>query len=53
MRGEYRDVAPPERSVHLASDEDFPGESFVTGAFMEHGAAESYDKLTDLVAELA
>ena len=79
MRGVYREIVPPERSVHLESFDDYPGsESQVTGAFieqggnttltttvlypskqvrdmvlksgMEHGAAESYDRLAELLA---
>ena len=78
MRGEYREIAPPGRSVHMESFDDFPGESQVTAVFeekdsrttltvtvlypsqevrdavlrsgMEHGAAESYDKLAELLA---
>ena len=80
MRGTYREIAPPERSVHMESYDDFPGESTVTAVFtesggkttmtatveypsqmvrdnvvphMEHGAAESYDKLAELLVELA
>jgi uncharacterized protein YndB with AHSA1/START domain len=78
MRGVYRELAPPERSVHMESFDDYPGESQVTGVFieeagkttltvtvlypsqevrdavlksgMEHGAAESYDRLAELLA---
>ena len=78
MRGLYREIVPPERSVHLESYDDYPGESQVTTVFveqdgkttmtatvlypsqevrdavvrsgMEHGAAESYDKLAELLA---
>ena len=78
MRGVYREIAPPERSVHVESFDDYPGESIVTAVFqeqagkttltatilypskevrdaliqsgMEHGAAESYDKLAELLA---
>jgi uncharacterized protein YndB with AHSA1/START domain len=77
MRGTYKELAPPERSVHMESFDDFPGESQVTAVFteqdgettlnatilypskevrdaviksgMEHGAAESYDKLAELL----
>src|SRR5258706_12837362 len=77
MRGVYREIAPPERSVHMESYDDYPGESQVTAVFveqegkatltatvlypsrevrdaviqsgMEHGAAESYDKLAELL----
>jgi uncharacterized protein YndB with AHSA1/START domain len=77
MRGVYREIMPPERSVHMESFDDYPGESQVTGVFiehedkttlvatilypsqevrdiviksgMEHGAAESYDKLAELL----
>jgi uncharacterized protein YndB with AHSA1/START domain len=79
MRGVYREIVPPERSVHMESFDDFPGDSQVTAVFteaggkttltatvlyesqmvrdavihsgMEHGAAESYDKLAELLAE--
>lgn len=78
MRGVYREIAPPERSVHMESFDDFPGESQVTTLMveqdgqttmtatilypsqevrdavirsgMEHGAAETYDKLAELLA---
>jgi uncharacterized protein YndB with AHSA1/START domain len=80
MRGVYREITPPERSVHVESFDDFPGESQVTAIFteqdgqttlnatilypsrkvrdaviksgMEHGAAESYDKLTELLSSM-
>src|SRR5436309_15564370 len=78
MRGVYREIVPPERSVHLESFDGYPGESQVTAVLaeqggkttltvtvlypsrevrdivikngMEHGAAESYDKLAELLA---
>jgi len=79
MRGVYREIVPPERSVHMESFDDYPGsDSQVTGVFveqggkttltttvlysskevrdivlksgMEHGAAESYDRLAELLA---
>jgi uncharacterized protein YndB with AHSA1/START domain len=81
MSGVYRELAPPERSVHMESFDDYPGASQVTTILtehegrttltatvlaeskeirdaviqsgMEHGAAESYDKLAELLAELA
>jgi uncharacterized protein YndB with AHSA1/START domain len=81
MRGVYREIVPPERSVHMESFDDYPGESQVTGVFteqagkttltatvlypsrevrdlviksgMEHGAAESYDKLAEMLASPA
>src|SRR6202022_786489 len=81
MRGVYREIVPPERSVHMESFDDYPGESQVTAVFaehggkttltatilypspeirdiviksgMEHGAAESYDKLAELLASSA
>lgn len=77
MRGVYRELDPPERSVHTESFDDFPGESQVTSVLtehdgvttllvtilypseqardavlksgMEHGAAESYDKLAEVL----
>jgi uncharacterized protein YndB with AHSA1/START domain len=81
MRGVYRELTPPERSVHVESFDDYPGESTVTAVFteqngkttltatveypsreirdivigtgMEHGAAESYDKLAELLPSLS
>jgi uncharacterized protein YndB with AHSA1/START domain len=82
MRGIYREIVPPERSVHIESFDDFPGvESTVTSAWvehegkttftatvlypskevrdaviqsgMEHGAAETYDRLAELLASAA
>ena len=81
MRGVYREIVRPERSVHIESFDDYPGESQVTAVFeerdgvtyftatvkypsqeirdlviqsgMEHGAAESYDKLAELLDEPA
>ncbi len=81
MRGVYREIVPPERSVHMESFDDYPGESQVTAVMieeggkttltatvvygsqeirdaviesgMEHGAAESYDKLAELLAGAA
>jgi uncharacterized protein YndB with AHSA1/START domain len=81
MRGTYREIVPPERSVHLESFDDFPGEAVVTSVWeeqdgkttltvtvlspskeirdavlqsgMEHGAAESYDRLAELLASTA
>src|SRR5947199_6031093 len=78
MRGVYREIVPPERSVHLESFDDYPGESQVTAVLveqggkttltatvlypsqeirdivlktgMDHGTAESYDKLAELLA---
>ena len=78
MHGTYRELSPPERSVHTEGFDDFPGESVVTSKFTErngqttlvatiryaskeirdavirsgmvHGAAESYDKLAELLA---
>src|SRR5678815_2121138 len=37
MRGVYREIAPPERSVHIESFDDYPGESQVTAVFTESG----------------
>jgi uncharacterized protein YndB with AHSA1/START domain len=79
MRGVYRELAPPDRSVHMESFDDYPGEAQVTAVFveqggkttmtatvlypskevrdaviqsgMEHGAAESYDKLAELLTQ--
>jgi uncharacterized protein YndB with AHSA1/START domain len=80
MRGVYREIVPPERSVHMETFDDYPGESRVTcvlveqggkttltatvlydspetrdaviASGMEHGAAESYDRLAELMASL-
>ncbi len=35
MRGLYREIAPPERTVHLETFDDYPGESIVTAVFVE------------------
>jgi uncharacterized protein YndB with AHSA1/START domain len=81
MRGVYREIDAPERSVHMESFDDYPGESQVTTVLveeagrttltatvlypskevcdiviksgMEHGAAESYDKLAELLSGAA
>lgn len=81
MRGVYRELAPPDGSVHTESFDDFPGESVVTTVLvehggqttmtatvlypsqevrdaviqsgMEHGAAESYDKLAEVLGSRA
>lgn len=78
MRGVYREMVAPDRSVHMESFDDYPGESQVTGLWveqrgkttftatvlysskevrdavmqsgMEHGAAESYDRLAEMLA---
>jgi uncharacterized protein YndB with AHSA1/START domain len=78
MRGVYREIVPPERSVHMESFDDYPGESQVTAVFveqdgkttltatvlypsqevrdiviksgMEHGAAETYDRLAEMLS---
>lgn len=78
VRGVYREISSPARSVHMESFDDYPGESQVTAVFtesdgkttmtatvlypsrevrdavvqsgMEHGAAESYDKLAEMLA---
>ena len=78
MRGVWREIVPPERTVHIETFDDYPGESTVTSIWaepdgkttftvtvrgasrevrdaviksgMEHGAAESYDKLAELLA---
>jgi uncharacterized protein YndB with AHSA1/START domain len=80
MYGVYREIVPPERTVHTESFDDYPGESIVTAVWvenhgkttltatvlypsqeirdavinsgMEHGAAESYDKLAEMLAEM-
>lgn len=78
MRGKFVEIAAPDRSVHMESFDEYPGESQVTMQLfeqgektqfkatveypskqvrdivlqsgMEHGAAESYDRLADLLA---
>jgi uncharacterized protein YndB with AHSA1/START domain len=35
MRGVYREIVAPERSVHMESFDDFPGESQVTAVLTE------------------
>ena len=80
MRGVYREIVPPDRSVHTESFDDYPGESIVTTVLveqggkttltgtilyeskeirdavinsgMEHGAAESHDRLAELLASM-
>jgi len=77
MRGTYREIDAPYRSVHIESFDDLPGESEVVTELaeregktvltatitytsheirdaviksgMEHGAAESYDRLAELL----
>jgi uncharacterized protein YndB with AHSA1/START domain len=77
MRGKYVEIGP-DRTVHIETFDDYPGDSTVTAVFteqegkttmvatvrypsreirdiviqsgMEHGAAESYDKLAELLA---
>jgi len=81
MRGVYREIDAPERSVHLESFDDYPGEPAVVTTVMiekdgkttltatvlspskevrdavlksgmEHGAAETYDRLAELLASM-
>jgi len=81
MRGVYREIVPPERTVHTESFDDYPDSVSVVTAVMteqggkttltatvlypskevrdiviqsgmEHGAAESYDKLAELLPSL-
>lgn len=80
MRGVYKELSPPDRSVHTESFDGYPGESVVTmdlaehdgkttftatvlypskevrdavvQSGMEHGAAESYDRLAELLPSL-
>jgi uncharacterized protein YndB with AHSA1/START domain len=80
MRGVYREIVVPERTVHMESFDDYPGEAQVTSVMvekdgkttltatalypsrevrdmvietgMEHGAAESYDRLEELLPSL-
>src|SRR6266480_1056663 len=35
MRGVYREIVPPERSVHTERFDDYPGEAQVTANFVE------------------
>ena len=37
MSGVYREIQPPEKTVHLESMDGFPGESLVTGTLHEEG----------------
>ncbi len=37
MRGVYREIMPPERSVQVESFDNYPGESQVTSVFVEQG----------------
>ena len=81
MRGEYREIARPERLVYTESFDGYPGESLVTAilserdgkttltatilcesreirdAFlatgMEDGAAETYDRLAEVLPSMA
>ena len=78
MSGVYRELSPPDRTVHSERFDDYPGQSIVTCVFtesegkttfvatvlyeskiirdavvasgMEHGAAESYDRLAGILA---
>src|SRR6202171_6424095 len=42
MRGVYREIVPPERSVHMESFDDYPGESQVTAVFVEEAARTTF-----------
>jgi uncharacterized protein YndB with AHSA1/START domain len=35
MRGVFREIVPPEKSVHVESMDGYPGESLVTGTLAE------------------
>src|SRR5579884_53605 len=37
MRGVYRELEPPNRSVHVESCDEYPGESIVTSVLSEKG----------------
>src|SRR6267154_3428633 len=37
MRGVYREVVPPERSVHMEAFDDYPGEAQVATVMVERG----------------
>jgi uncharacterized protein YndB with AHSA1/START domain len=38
MRGVYPEIAPPERSIHTETFDDYPGESQVTTVLVEQGS---------------
>src|SRR6202049_4764507 len=42
MRGAYREIVPPGRSVHMESFDDYPGESQVTAVFVEQGGKTTF-----------
>lgn len=37
MRGAYREISPPDRTVYMESFDDYPGESQVTAVMTEEG----------------
>ncbi|HVZ28980.1 MAG TPA: SRPBCC family protein [Asticcacaulis sp.] len=79
MSGEYVELSPPDRTVHIERFDDFPGDAVVTTVLieadgkttltatvlspnketrdaviasgMEHGAAETYDRLAEVLTE--
>ncbi len=81
MSGVYREIVPPERTVHTESFDDYPGDCQITTVLseqagkttltatalyeskeirdaviksgMEDGAAETYDRLAELLPSLA
>lgn len=78
MSGEYRELTPPDGSIHTEKFDEYPGQAIVTtrlvevdgkttltatvyheskeirdavvASGMEHGAAETYDRLAELLA---
>jgi len=44
MRGVYREIVPPDRSVHMESFDDYPGESQVTSVFVEHDGKDNANR---------
>ena len=50
MRGVYREVEPPKRSVHVESYDDYPGESIVTSVLTEEMGRTTLTATTRIVA---
>src|SRR5260370_8969355 len=42
MRGVYREIVPPERSVHVESFDDYPGEPLVTAVLVGQGGKTTF-----------
>ena len=51
MRGVYRELVPPERSVHMESFDDFPGESAGDGSVCGGGWEDHDDRDSALPSE--